>query len=406
MVFAVAVFVLLFVIYFWSVRMRDLIQTWRKVPYIEPKSEVDLPENPPLISVIVPAHNEQAAIEECIRSILEQDYPCFELIVADDRSTDATLSIARSLCRGHPHCKVISIKELPQGWTGKCHALYKAVEHASGEWLAFLDADSKLERTALGHCYHEAVLHRVNLVTLIPKFVVRTFWDKVLQPVFAAMCCILFPPGQVNDPASPAALANGMFYMISRYAYGKIGGHSEVRDLAVEDVGIGKRVKAARLGILMVNGRNIMQTRMYSGFKDTLNGWTRILSACMNYEVRVVVKHLVVHVLMSPPVFVGALFFYVPKAIELWPGGWFVLPCMCLVGMSIAPYLFLGQMGLPRKYAVLLLLGNLLLIWVLAVILKKILCKDALQWRGTTYHDCRYEPGRLDPASPQAYRRP
>lgn len=404
MALAAAVFVLLFVIYFWSVRMWDLVQNWRKVPNIRPADTVAPVQNAPLISVIVPAHNEQAAIEGCIRSVMQQDYPRFELIVADDRSEDKTLQIAESICRGWSNCKVISIRDLPHGWTGKCHALDEAVKHASGEWLAFLDADSKLEKEALRLCYNEAARNKVNLLTLIPKFVVRTFWDKALQPIFGGMCCILFPPAKVNDPTSTIACANGMFYMISRYAYEKIGGHREVSELAVEDVAIGKRVKAAGLGILMANGRNVMQTRMYTGFRETLEGWTRILSACMNYELLAVIKYLWVHILVSLPVLAAALYMYTLSARELWPDWWFILPCMCLVLMSVVSYFFLQEMGLPGKYAVILMLGNLMLIWVYAVILKRILCKDALHWRGTTYHNCRYEPGRLDPASPQAYR--
>lgn len=406
MAFAAAVLVLLFVVYFWSARMWDIIQTWQRFPDIDPDSPVDLPPDAPLISVIVPAHNEEAAIEACIRSVMSQDYPNFELIVVDDRCTDKTLSLAQSLCRESPNCRVISVKDLPDGWTGKCHALDTAQRNASGQWLAFLDADSTLEPSALRHCYDQAVRHRVNLITLTPKFVVRTFWDKVLQPAFAAMCCILFPPGKVNDPSSSIALANGMFYMISRDAYDRIGGHYEVRDLAVEDVGIGKRVKAAGLGILMANGRRIMETRMYMGFSDTLQGWTRILSASMNHEVRQVLKHLSVHVLMSLPVLAAALFVYIPAARLAWPMWWPALPLVCAVGMAVAPCFFLDQMGLPRKYAPLLMLGNLFLIWVFVVILKKVFFRDSLQWRGTTYASCRYEPGKLEPDPPHVCRRP
>ncbi|MBM3300566.1 MAG: glycosyltransferase [Deltaproteobacteria bacterium] len=400
---AVGGFVLLFVIRFWVVRAFHLIQGYRRVPRIVPETEIELPASVPLISVIVPGHNEQAVIAECLQSVLDQDYPRFELIFVDDRSQDRTASIARSLVEEHPNAKVISIEELPPGWTGKCYALDTGVAHASGEWLAFLDADSKLHGSALSQCYREAVRLNVNMITLSPRFVMNSFWEKALQPAFAAMSCMLFPLGQVNDPNSEVATANGMFYLISRFAYQQIGGHHDVKGLAVEDIGIGKRVKACGLGLVFANGREVLQTRMYTRFSDIINGWTRILSASMNYEISTVVKWLIIHILMSVPVFVAAMAMYVPGAMAIWPNGWYALPVVCGILMTLVPYFFFREMGVPSKYTILLCVGQLMQIWVFAVIVKRILCKDALQWRGTTYDTNRYQPTRLDPIESNVY---
>ncbi|MBI5251501.1 MAG: glycosyltransferase, partial [Desulfomonile tiedjei] len=289
---AVAVAVLLFQIYFWAVGLRGLLQTRLWVPSIRPGGKRNSSEDFPLISVIVPAHNEQATIKECLLSVLEQDYPYYELILVNDRSEDLTASIVSDLARCRSNLRIVTVRELAQGWTGKCHALDAGVRHASGEWLAFLDADSSLESSALRQCYQAAWKHKVNMVTLSPKFILKTFWEKALQPAFAVASSILFPLPEINDPESPVASANGMFFLISRYAYDQIGGHHEVKSLAVEDIGIGKRVKASGLGLLFANGRHLLRTRMYTGFRATLDGWTRILSASMNYRMATVVWHL------------------------------------------------------------------------------------------------------------------
>ncbi len=256
---AIAAIVLVFEISFWGIRLRDLILSLWWVPRAEPYDRHPL-EDAPLISVIVPAHNEERTIRECLNSVLNQDYPNFELILVDDRSDDLTASIAQELGRGRPNFKIVSVQHLPFGWTGKCHALDVGVRHAEGKWLAFLDADSCLHRAALRECYRLATDNGVNMVTLSPGFVLKTFWEKALQPTFAAMSCILFPLAKVNDPSSPVASANGMFYLINRKAYEEIGGHEEVRGLAVEDIGIGKRIKAAGLGLLFADGRHILKT--------------------------------------------------------------------------------------------------------------------------------------------------
>jgi chlorobactene glucosyltransferase len=367
------------------------------VPGIRPVDNEDSSEDFPLISVIVPAHNEQTTIQECVRSVLEQDYPRFELIVVDDRSEDLTASIAADLASGEANFKVITVRNLSEGWTGKCHALDVGVRHASGEWLAFLDSDSRLDKSALRQCYQMAVKHKVNMVTLSPKFILKTFWEKALQPAFVVASSVVFPLPKVNDPTSPVASANGMFFLISRFAYDKIGGHHDVKGLAVEDIGIGKRVKASGLGLLFANGRYLLRTRMYNGFRATLDGWTRILSGSMNYEVSTVVRHLAIHVLMSPFAAAFALYMFIPAARGLFPNTWFVLPLILALELLVIPPWFCHQLGIAKKYSILMCLGNLFLIWTFMVMIKKILMKDALQWRGTTYESHLYQPTALDP---------
>gem|GEM_PF-238913 len=391
--------ILLFQIYFWAVGFRALLQTLLWVPGIRPGGKIDPSQDFPLISVIVPAHNEQATIEECLRSVLEQDYPRYEVILVDDRSKDLTASIASDLARGRSNFELITLRNLAHGWTGKCHALDVGVRHASGEWLAFLDADSSLDRTALRQCYHAAQKNKVSMVTLSPKFMLKTFWEKALQPAFAVASSILFPLPQVNDPSSPVASANGMFFLISRYAYEKIGGHNDVKGLAVEDIGIGKRVKASGLGLLFANGKHLLRTRMYTGFRATLDGWTRILAASMNYSVATVARHLAIHTLMSPFIAVLALYIFVPAAQRLFPATWFVLPLILALELLVVPPWFCSQLGISKKYCVLMFLGNIFLIWTFAVMIKKILMKDALQWRGTTYETHLYQPTALNPAT-------
>uniref|UniRef100_A0A7C4ASJ9 Glycosyltransferase n=1 Tax=Desulfomonile tiedjei TaxID=2358 RepID=A0A7C4ASJ9_9BACT len=382
---------------FWLNRLYDLIQSWRRVPKPTGSSGALAAPDLPLITVIIPAHNEEAAIRDCINSVLTQDYPHVEVIVVDDRSSDATLEIARATCEGRENCKIIRVRELRPGWTGKCHALHTGVQKAAGEWLAFLDADTRLGANALSSTYALAVHHNVSLVTLTPKFVLTNFWEKALQPIFAATCCILFPLGRVNDQKSPVALANGMFYMIRRDAYEQIGGHDAVKHLAVEDVGMGKRAKAAGLGVLVANGVNLMETKMFDGFRATLEGWTRILSACMDYRMSAIVKYLLMHTAVSLPVYCAALFLFAPDAYRMWPSTWFILPAFTAALMVVVPYFFLKEMGLPPWYGVLLMIGNLFLVWVHAVMLKRVILGDALEWRGTRYKWLRYEPRNLDP---------
>ncbi len=397
MTFWLGVIILLVSCLFWLKRLYDLVQSWRKVPKLTASVKAsDLPDLP-LISVIIPAHNEEATITKCVESVLNQDYPHLELVVVDDRSSDATLKLALKAFEGHNNCKIIEVRDLIPGWTGKCYALHKGVQQASGKWLAFLDADTTLNRNALTSAFFLAVKYRANLVTLTPRFILNNFWEKALQPIFAATCCILFPPASVNNPKSPVAMANGMFYMIEREAYKKIGGHEAVRSLAVEDVGIGKRAKAAGYRLLVANGSCLMETRMFEGLKATVQGWTRILSACMDYRISSILKYLLLHIAVSFPVYLVGMYCFIEGIHQSSHTAWFILPIFTTALLAVVPYLFLKEMGLPPSYAPLLMVGNLFLIWVHAVILKRVILGDTLEWRGTRYKWFRYEPGKLDP---------
>lgn len=399
---ATGVSLLFFQAYFWGMRILDIFRTMLAVPEIDPEQELPLPPDVPLISVIIPANNEQDGIAECLESALNQTYPRFEVILVDDRSEDLTASRARSMAQGHDNFKIVSVRELPHGWTGKCHACTVGVIQAAGEWLAFLDADSRLHPNALRACYHAALVRRVSLVTLSPGLILKSFWEKALQPVFMGMASLLFPLSRVNDPSSDVAAANGMFYLISRRAYDDSGGHAAVRNLAVEDIGIGKRVKPQGLGLMFANGRKVLQTRMYASLTDILRGWTRILAAAMNYEIGAVCKQLAIHASISLPALVVALCLFLPALPVLGLEAWLAPLLVISTELVILCLFYCPLLGAPRRYALLIPLGNLALVGVLAVIVKKILLREALQWRGTTYHTTLYQPTLLDPATSRA----
>jgi hypothetical protein len=142
---------------------------------------------------------------------------------------------------------------------------------------------------------------------------------------------------------------------------------------------------------------------MYTNFHEIINGWARILSASMNYRVSTALKYLFVHMLMSLPVLVLCLYTYIPTAQWLWPNTWFVPPLVLSTLAIIVSGLYCRQIGAPVSLFRWVFLGNILLIWVFLVIVKRILMKDALQWRGTTYQTSKYQPTCLNPVNSTIY---
>jgi chlorobactene glucosyltransferase len=238
-------------------------------------SPVPAPPTGPRISVIVPARNEERNIRRCVECLLAQTYPDFELIVLDDRSTDATPGILRGCASLDPRLTVIDGAELPPGWAGKPHALYQAAQAAGGEWLCFVDADTFAGPQALASVYARAQAARADLFSIMTGQEVPTFWERVILPVVFTALSVGFSPRRVNDPSRMDAIANGQFILIKRSVYEAVGGHAALKDSIVEDRDLAVLVKGAGFRLVIADGRQVAQTRMYTSLSEMWEGWTK-----------------------------------------------------------------------------------------------------------------------------------
>jgi chlorobactene glucosyltransferase len=233
------------------------------------------PTDAPLISICVPARDEERNIRACVESILAQDYPNFEVIVLDDRSTDGTSEILRQLAAQNDRLKIIHGSDLPPGWAGKPHALFQASAAAHGEWLCFVDADTFLSSNALTACYTKAIETKADMFTIMTFQVLGSFWEKVVMPIVMTALSVGFSPRKVNDPNTKDAIANGQFILIRRSVYDAIGGHERIKDQIVEDKAIAEQVKWNGYHLIVANGNSMARTRMYISLPEMWEGWTK-----------------------------------------------------------------------------------------------------------------------------------
>ena len=233
------------------------------------------PSQAPLISVCIPARNEERNIRACVEAMLAQDYPDLEAIVLDDRSTDATPSILADIASRDPRLRPISGSDLPEGWAGKPHALYQACKAARGEWLCFVDADTFVTGEALSACYAKAIETNADMFTIMTFQITGTFWEKVVMPLVMTALSVGFSPRKVNDPKRKDAIANGQFIMIKRSVYDAICGHESVKDQIVEDKAISEQVKWNGYRLVVADGYAVARTRMYTSLPEMWEGWTK-----------------------------------------------------------------------------------------------------------------------------------
>ncbi len=244
------------------------------------------PAEAPMISVCIPARNEERNIRACVEAVLAQDYPNFEIIVLDDRSTDKTPEILHDLTMESgsllpenqeqaPGLHIINGSDLPAGWAGKPHALFQASAAARGEWLCFIDADTFLSPTALSSCHAKAIETEADMFTIMTFQIMGSFWEKVVMPLVMTALSVGFSPRKVNDPKRKDAIANGQFILIKRSVYDAIGGHESVKDQIVEDKAISEQVKWNGYRLIVADGHAVARTRMYTSLPEMWEGWTK-----------------------------------------------------------------------------------------------------------------------------------
>jgi hypothetical protein len=242
----------------------------------------------PLVSVVVPARNEEACLGACLESIVSQNGPGFEVIVVNDSSTDRTREIALSF----PGVQVLEAGTLPAGWMGKNHALAAGARRARGEWLLFTDADTVHLPGSLARALGEVRGRRVEMLSYSPEQEVHELWEKAVMPVIFAELACRYRPAQISDPGSPAAAANGQYLLISREAYEAIGGHAAFADSLLEDVAVAAAVKKSGRRIFFRYGGDAVRTRMYRTFAQLTEGWTKNLALLFPSPVRLAIFRL------------------------------------------------------------------------------------------------------------------
>jgi glycosyltransferase involved in cell wall biosynthesis len=233
------------------------------------------PTDPPAVSVIVPARNEEASLKNCLDSLVAQTNVAFEIIVINDHSTDRTHEIASSF--SDKRVRVVEAGTLPPGWTGKNNAVIAGAKVAHGEWLLFTDADTVHLPGSLARSIEEATRQHAALLSYSPRQVVKSFWEKAVMPVIFAELAASFRPSKVSDPNSPAAAANGQYLLITRAAYDAVGGHAAIAAKLLEDVALARAVKKSGRKICFRFGGDAVRTRMYRTFAQLREGWTKNL---------------------------------------------------------------------------------------------------------------------------------
>jgi len=228
-----------------------------------------------LVSVLIPARNEERNIGSCLNFMLAQDYKNLEILVLDDQSTDCTKVIVNSFSEKHKNIFCFDGEPLPQEWRGKNWACYKLSQKATGKYLLFVDADVELAADAISSALKIMLDKKTKMLSVFPTQRIKSFGEWMIVPLMNWLLLSFLPLRQVYASKNKSFIAaNGQFMFWERDAYFSIGGHMQVSNAVVEDMELARKAKKQNKIITLLGG-NVIFCRMYSNFWGAFKGFSK-----------------------------------------------------------------------------------------------------------------------------------
>jgi len=339
------------------------------------------PAGKPRVSIIVPARNEEAAIEAGLTRLLALDYDNYEVIAVDDRSTDRTGEIMDRISENqkpstsHP-LRVVHHTELPAGWMGKTHAMYTAARGATGDWLLFTDADVLFKPDALRRAMAYAEAENADHVVLFPRMLMKTPGEHMMIAFFQAMFMFGHRPWKVADPNAKDHMGVGAFNLVRRSTYEAVGTYAALRMEVLDDMKLGKVVKESGFRQRNVFGEDLISIRWAIGAMGMVNNLTKNFFAILSFQWWRALGTVIAMAFLNLMPFAGIFLAH----------GWARVPYALALLSIFAIYVGMSQRSdVPFYYFVLHPVSSSLFIYTLVRSTVLTLWNGGVVWRGTKY---------------------
>ncbi len=362
-------------------RAMHYINSWESLPIAESLNSAN-----PLISILVPARNEEKSIGECLDSLFKQNYPNLEIIVIDDQSSDHTFEIVQGFAKKDTRIKLIQTTPLPGGWMGKCWALHQGAQIAKGEWFLFSDADVVHSPLTVNSVYQYAVKNDVDFLTLKYRLLVKSFWERIIPPSINFIKAWFYPsPKKVNDMHTTAIEAKGDFIFVKRSIYEKLGGHQAVKNEFIESAALMGSFKKARCRAALLDGSHMIKVRKFHNLNEIVTSYSKLFYKFFQLKSNryfFLLIALIILIVLSP---IGILiyllvfkFWQIKLSLMFWPG----LEILILFFIAMV---FYKKDNFAPWYALGFPLGAILFIGIGGKALFELTIKKEPSWRGRIY---------------------
>lgn len=341
---------------------------WDRLPQID--------EPQPTVTVIVPARNEGKDIEQCLRSLLGQNYPRLEICAIDDRSSDTTGEIMDRLQRESARLRVVHITELPPGWLGKTHGMWRGAAETRSDWILFTDGDIFFHPEALRRTINYAEMKRCDHLVIFPTLIMQGFGERMMLGFFGLSSALLLRPWKVKDPRARDYIGAGAFNLIRRSVYEDLGTYQALRMEVIDDLKLGQRVKQHGFAQDCVRGPGLVSLRWAEGAMGVVRNLQKNMFSLLHFN-------WVLAVLAA----IGATIYHVGPWVGLA-----LAPGIAKLGFGVAVFsialLYVGmsrQFGLSPWFLFTQPIATLMFVYTLLNSAVSSVVHGGVMWRGTTY---------------------
>jgi len=239
-------------------------------------ASVDASGATPVLTICIPARNEERNVEAVVRGALANAGVPLEVLVYDDQSTDRTPTILAALRGEDARVRAVTTEPLPAGWNGKQWGCERMGQAARGQWLLFTDADVRFTPDCFARALAEAARLDAALLSTIPREETGTFLERLVVPMIHWMLFSWLPMPRMratNDPATSAGC--GQFLLVRRDAWLAAGGHAAFRDSMHDGIKLPRNVRRGGFHTDLYDGSDTVSCRMYRSAGETWRGFTK-----------------------------------------------------------------------------------------------------------------------------------
>lgn len=344
----------------------------------------------PKVSIIVPARNEGKNVNRSLRTLLYLGYSNYEVIGVDDRSTDNTgeeMERVVAWCRNvEKTCKsvvapapirdILHIKELPDGWMGKQHAMWLAANEAKGEWMLFTDADVSFRSDVIRRAIAYAETARTDHLVLFPSHELTGLGEKIFMSAFQILFALGHRPWKCADPESDDFMGLGPFNLIRRSAYEQVGTWEALKMEVIEDMKLGKLVKKHRLSQRCVFGPGLLPWTWGKGATGISRNLTKNMFSLLQFRWGKSIGALLLLLAIN----------FIPLAGAIWAPGWAKAPYFVALACIAAIHWGMGRRTPAPGWTFFFYpIGTLMIAFTLVRSMVHAAVNKGVVWRGTQY---------------------
>lgn len=260
----------------WLYFIAYILTSHRKIPSLLYGNNYRI-DRYPKVSIILPARNESSYIDKCLKSLVNQDYPNYEIIAINDSSTDDTRQKILEYSKNNDNIIFVDAKPKPDDWMGKTWACFLGYMKASGDIFLFTDADTTHDQTTLTLTIRYLLGEKLDALTAIPKLLSKDYFTKLTLPILSIFMNTRFSALKVNNPKSKTGYFFGSYFAITKDCYEKVGTHEAVKYELVEDGALGNLVKSTGFRILMVKSESRITAIWARDLKSLWHGIKRLM---------------------------------------------------------------------------------------------------------------------------------